>query len=68
MSGLRDGTRLVVTGNPTAEEVAAVVVALDQVLAAERPVRAQRSAWQFAGRLEAITGRPVERREDLIRP
>jgi hypothetical protein len=53
MSGLRDGTRLVITGNPTAEETAAVVVALDQVLNRSPAPAPARHAWQVAARLEA---------------
>lgn len=66
MSGLRDGTRLVVTGNPMREEIAAVVAALDAVAAASgnRPVR--RRGWQEAARREAVGGRSVRSRTDLL--
>ena len=70
MSGLPDGTRMVVTGNPTAEEVAAVVVALDQVLAGEQAAnqRPRRRGWQEAARREAVGGRVVRTRADLDTP
>lgn len=70
MSGLPDGARLVVTGNPTAEEVAAVVMAVDQVLAAERAAnqRPVRRGWQEAARREAVGGRLVRTRADLDSP
>lgn len=69
MSGLPDGTRMIVTGNPTPEEVAAVVVALDATAAADAAPRgARRPAWQYAGRLEAIGGRIVRTPADLTLP
>ena len=70
MSGLPDGARMVVTGHPTAEEVAAVVVAVDQVLAGERAAkqRPRRRGWQEAARREAVGGRIVRTRADLDRP
>ena len=55
MSGLADGTRIVITGNPTVEEVAAVVVAVN----ATRPTAstpAPRLAWQVAARAEGAGG------------
>ena len=52
MSGLRDGTHVVVTGNPTPEELAAALVALDRAPDDGRGA-APRYAWQVAARLEA---------------
>lgn len=68
MSGLADGTRVVVTGTPTAEEVAAVVVALDTALAARRAPSAPRFAWQVAARLESTGQRIVSSPWELPRP
>ena len=70
MSGLRDGTRVTVSGNATAEEVAAVVVALDEVLAAEAAVNRgpRRGGWQEAARREGVGGGLVRTRVDLDSP
>ena len=70
MSGLPDGTRMFVTGNPTAEELAAVVVALDQVIAGEQVMRGRpaRRGWREAARREAVGGRLVRTRADLDGP
>ena len=70
MSGLADGARLVITGNPTAEETAAVIVALDQVLAGEAAGArvTRRAGWQEAARPEAVGGRLVRTRVDLDAP
>lgn len=60
IDGLRDGARVAVTaGNPTPEEVAAVLAALD---AARRVDEASRRpegtpAWLRAARREAVGGR-----------
>lgn len=53
MSGLPDGTRIVITGNPTAEEVAAVVVAINATTKTPSTA-APRLAWQVAARVEGI--------------
>ena len=59
-----------ISGNPTPEEIAAVVVALDQVAAADaaarRPLR--RPPWQHAARVEAVGGRIVRSPADLPTP
>ena len=70
MSGLADGTRLVVTGNPTPEEIAVVVVALDQALADQHAAtqKPRRRGWQEAARREAVGGRLVRTRADLDAP
>lgn len=67
--GLPDGTRLAFRrGNPTAEEVAAVVVALDAARRRERAPRvAAAPAWQRAAHLEAVGGGPVSSPADLPR-
>ena len=68
MSGLRDGTRLMVTGNPTAEEVAAVVAALDRALSDGDVWQpgARSPGWLLAARREAVGGRLVRTRADLL--
>lgn len=68
MSGLRDGTRVVVRGNATAEEVAAVVVALDAALARPDPAARRRPAWREAARREGVGGRLVRSPADLRLP
>ena len=68
MSGLADGTRLRVKGNASAEEVAAVVVALDAALAGDRQPARRTPGWQTAARLEAVTNRVVRSRGDLDTP
>ena len=65
MSGLRDGTRVVLTGNPTPEEIAAVVIALDAAAEHDADAMSRRSAWQEAARREAVGGRLVRSRYDL---
>jgi hypothetical protein len=59
-----------ISGSPTPEEIAAVVAVLGHVAA--RQAAQQRApgrvAWQYAGRLEAVAGRVVRTRADLIRP
>lgn len=65
MSWLRDGTRVVLTGNPTPEEIAAVVVALDAAAEHDAGAASRRSAWQEAARREAVGGRLVRSRNDL---
>lgn len=66
--GLGDGTRLAFRrGNPTPEEVAAVVVALDAARRHEGEHRARPApAWQRAARLEAVGGGPVSSPADLL--
>lgn len=59
MSGLTDGTRIAVTGNPTPEEVAALVVALNEVARQARTQVTPRLAWQVAARHEATGHRAV---------
>ena len=68
MSGLADGTRIVVSGNPTAEEIAAVVAALDVVLQRDEPPARRRSGWREAARREAVGDRLVRSRADLDSP
>jgi hypothetical protein len=62
--------RLRITGNPSAEEIAAVVVALDAAAATDAAAgrRVRRPAWQYAGRLEAVGGRIVRTPADLTAP
>ncbi len=65
--GLADGTRLVLTGNPTAAETAAAVLAVD---AARRTAQAKRRprrrpAWVAAARREGVEGRLVASPADL---
>ena len=64
MSGLRDGTRIAVSGNPTAEEIAAVVVALDRGLQRPHP-QPRRPGWQAAARYEAVGARVFRSAADL---
>lgn len=68
MSGLRDGTRIVVSGSPTLEEVAAVIAALDGALQRDDGRARPRSGWREAARREAVGGRLVRSRADLDNP
>ena len=68
MSGLSDGTRVVVSGNATPEEIAAVVAALDIALEREDGRARPRSGWREAARREAVGGRLVRSRADLDNP
>ena len=71
MSAMPYAGRIRITGNPTAEEIAAVVLALDTAAAADAAVRRRRPrrpAWQYAGRLEAVGGRIVRSPADLDAP
>ncbi len=68
MSGLRDGTRLVISGNPSPEETAAVVVALDRALERDDPRSQRRPGWQEAARREAVGGPLVRSPTDLRQP
>lgn len=68
MSGLRDGTRVEITGNPTPEEVAAVVIALDRALERGAGGAARRPGWQEAARREAVGGRLIRSPSELRRP
>ena len=68
MSGLADGTRIVVRGNPTAEELAAVVVALNEVARRAQAPAAPRLAWQVAARHEATGHRAVASPWELPAP
>jgi hypothetical protein len=65
--GLPDGTRIVVLrGRATAEEIAAVAVALDAARRAQRPPRRPaRPAWLRAARAEAVGARPLASPADL---
>jgi hypothetical protein len=65
MSGLSDGTRVVITGHPTPEEIAAVIVALDAAAEQDSQSPPRRSGWQQAARHEAVGGRLVRSRNDL---
>ena len=60
MSGLRDGTRVVISGGPTAEEIAATVAALNAALNQTPAPRPPRHAWQVAARLEGTGHRLVQ--------
>lgn len=68
MSGLRDGTRLQISGNPTAEEIAAVVLALDRALESRGTGVPRRPGWQEAARREAVGGRLIRSPSELLRP
>lgn len=68
MSGLRDSTRLQISGNPTADEIAAVVLALDRALDHGDTGPARRPGWQEAARREAIGGRLVRTLVELGGP
>lgn len=68
MSGLRDGSRLVVSGNATPEELAAVVAALDVALDRGDSTAPRRPGWREAARREAVGGRLVRSRADLDNP
>jgi len=59
-----------ISGSPTPEEIAAVVVVLGQAAAREASQRRapRRAAWQYASRLEAVAGRVVRTRADLTAP
>jgi Xaa-Pro aminopeptidase len=65
--GLADGTRVLVAGDPTEEETAAVLVALDAARRADAAARTRRprAAWLRAARREAIGGRLVASPADL---
>lgn len=64
---LHDGTRVqVLAGNPSHDELAALVVALDETNArpdAHRPPA--RPRWRRAARVEAVGGGPVASAGDL---
>ena len=70
MSQVPYAGRLRISGNPTPEEIAAVVAALDQVAHADAASRQRprRLAWQYAGRLEGAGIRMVRTRADLTTP
>ena len=70
MTAMPYARRIRISGNPSAEEVAAVVVALDTAAAADAAAsrRSRRPAWQYAGRLEAVGGRIVRAPADLTHP
>lgn len=68
MSGLRDGTRIVVSGNPTPDEIAAVVAALDVALQRDHDRVRPRSGWREAARREAVGDRLIRSRADLANP
>ncbi len=68
MSGLTPAARVVIAGGPTAEEIAAVVVALDQALAERDDPSRRRPAWQEAARREGVGWGMVRSRWDLARP
>ncbi len=67
MSGLDDGSRIVVAGNATAEELAAVVLALDRALTKPALPR-RRPGWQEAARYEAVGTGIFRSPTDLPRP
>lgn len=70
MTAMPHARRIRIDGNPSAEEVAAVVMALDAAAAADAAAsrRPRRPAWQYAGRLEAVGGRIVRTPADLTHP
>jgi hypothetical protein len=70
MTGLPDGTRLVVTGNATAEEAAAVLVAIDHAVARQDAARRKprRPGWQEAARREAVGSALFRSAAELRRP
>lgn len=72
MSPLPSAGRIRITGNPSPEEIAAVVMALDQAAADDAAAAARRvpprPAWQYAGRLESVGGRIVRAPSDLAAP
>ena len=63
---LADGTRLrILRGDATAEQVAALLVALDHAATAPKTARpALERAWQRAARLEGLGGAPVQAADD----
>lgn len=70
MTQMPYAARIRISGNPTAEEIAAVVMALDAAAASDAASqrRPRRPAWQYAGRLEAVGGRIVRVPADLTAP
>lgn len=68
MSGLQDGARVAISGDPTAEEIAAVMLALDLAYARSDAGAARRPGWREAARREAVGGRLVRSRADLDNP
>lgn len=70
MRGARPGLR-VVAGNPTAEELAVVVVALGDLAGhrrGTRPAARPAPAWARAARREALGARPLSCPHDLLGP
>jgi hypothetical protein len=67
--GLADGTLVRVSGgNPSPEEAAAVILALDAAARADSARRGpRRPAWQLAARLESLGARPIGSAADLPR-
>jgi hypothetical protein len=61
---LRPGTRLrILGGSPTPEQIAALVLAVDQLLAEKAPGPPQ-PGWQRAARVEGLGGAPLESSRD----
>lgn len=54
----------IVRGNPTAEEVVAVLLVLEQTVAAQTKTPASQPPWQRAARLEALGGAPLASADD----
>jgi hypothetical protein len=59
------GVRVVGGGEPTAEELAAVVVALTPTAGAATHLPRRPSAWRRAAMIEGVGGRPPTRPVDL---
>jgi hypothetical protein len=65
MAKLVSGARIrIISGNPTAEEVVAVLVALDQAAVTQPKAPAGIPPWQRAARLEGLSGAPLSSAAD----
>lgn len=61
---LPPGTRLRIRQKATAEEIVAVLLALDQAAAAEAALPPRPLRWQRAARLESLGGAPLTSASD----